>query len=190
MKMEKQLPAKDYEELCAIRINVELIDFYFPRCLRDDLEGYCARFGCDMKWRHDDGARVPHIGVLSFDAKSKYRLMDIDEYTTDIFDELAEICMYNSLMIVGIPAADARGWIKTKTKNKERYITTSISSYIDAQVSTNPELRCVDVTQLQSYRSQLQKYKFKQTKKSGAQAQKHSMEMDQTEEPPKKKQRV
>ena len=113
--------------------------------------------------------------------------MQTDKYATDIFDSLAETCLYNSLKVIGIPSADARGLIMRKPKDKQHFFAPqTISSYIDEQVAADSNLQCLDVTQLESYKQQLKEYNLQ----SGTQGTKHSIEMDQTQEPPKKRQRI
>ena len=182
-----------------MRIEIPLIDFYFPKGLQDELVAYCSLIGCNMTWKYQGkqswtagSPRPPdYIGVFYFDAKSKYKLMEVDRYATDDWDGLAETCMSNSLTMIGIPAASARGWIKCKPLNQQHSLNQSISSYIDDEVSKNSNLQCVDVTQLDSYQQQLDELKQESKKQSTPTRTKHQIPIDEaTEIPPKKRQRT
>ena len=186
---EYYLSAAALRKLTQMKIKAPVINYHYPHCIRPSLQAYCITIGCDMSWI--DGN--PPVGVLEFDLQSKYTLMQTDKYATDIFDSLAETCLYNSLRVIGIPAADARGWIMRKPKDKQHFFAPqSISSYIDQEVAKDSNLQCLDVTQLESYKQQLKEYNLqsKRETQSGTQGIKHSIEMDQTQEPPKKRQRT
>ena len=185
---EDYLSDETLQKLSKLKIKATVIDYHYPHCIRENLQAYCVTIGCDMSW-----CGMPPVGVLEFDSQSKYALMEKDKYATDIFDSLAETCLYNSLKLIGIPPADARGWIVKKSKDKQHFFAPqSVSCYIDEQVSKDSNLQCFDVTQLDSYKLQLQKYNLhtKKITQLGKQGTKHSMEMDETQEPPKKKQRI
>ena len=172
------LDSDEYDDFKNIELVYDVIDFYFPPAGQESLERYAKSFGCSISWRPHLPAlepnpyapdekkskpkpRVPEfIGTLHFDLQSKAKLMAIDAYASRPFDKLAETCLYYKLVNIGIPAAICSGWIvaKPNTSKLDHKWCFNVAGYIDSEVSKKAQLQCTDVSTLQSYHDNFDKY--------------------------------
>lgn len=169
----------DYDDVKNVEMEHDVIDFYFPAQAFESLEKYVQSFGCTMSWREHEESKVnPYektktkyrppemIGTLHFNLKSREKLMAIDSYASQPFDNLAEKCLFYKLLSIGIPAVDISGWIVAKpdiSEIDEDY--HNIPVYITKEVSKNAQLQCVDVSTLKFYHDKYDKY-FTSNKKN------------------------